>query len=102
MYIYLLHFYLHQIISLSKIHESFLPVLFCYTETETQTCSCGRQCTLFKREEMVALRDAATSFELEKNILLEVQRHNGANNILSKTFFHNGQERIQDNKVCFL
>ncbi|XP_054813264.1 lysine-specific demethylase JMJ13-like [Prosopis cineraria] len=76
----------------------------CYThpiclfhEIETQTCLCGRPCTLFKRDEMLALIDAATSFELEKDIMLEFQRNSGVN-VLSKTFFYIDQESIRDNK----
>ncbi|XP_028753344.1 lysine-specific demethylase JMJ706-like [Neltuma alba] len=63
------------------------PICISHDEIETQNCKCGRQCTLFKRDEMLALMDAATSFDLEKDILLEVQRHSGAN-ILSQAFFY--------------
>ncbi|KAF7836562.1 lysine-specific demethylase JMJ706-like [Senna tora] len=44
-----------------------------FHDKRAQTCSCGKQYTIFKTDDMLALEDVAASFEQEKDILLEAE-----------------------------
>ncbi|KAJ7982670.1 Lysine-specific demethylase [Quillaja saponaria] len=84
---------------------------YCYShpiclfhEIESLTCSCGRECTIFKREDFSEMEDAAEKFEQEEKDFLEAKRENyeeemyPLSNIFS--FTKDGNVQYLKNNLC--
>jgi hypothetical protein len=80
------------VISVARVFDKYIGLLWLYSDIVLQTCLCGRKYTVFTRNDMLELEHAAKSFQQEKECIDALS--------LTSIFSYNINECIKDLKVC--